>query len=235
MFGKNALARPTWDAVTLNVNSIFDTIQGEGPFTGCRATFIRLQGCNLRCHFCDTEFESGEEYGVDHLVTLACESPNELVVITGGEPMLQNLVPLIDDLCKAGKLVQIETAGHIAAPGILECAQRNKGWFHIVVSPKTTKVSNAIRACPFVHFKYIISATDNQSSFDGLPLSGTQLDSEGREVSLARPYGNELVFVSPMDEMDAVKHMANVARCVEIVKKHGHRLSLQVHKIVGVE
>jgi len=59
MFGTNPLSKPIEsDGLYLEVQDIFSTIQGEGPFAGKPAVFLRLAGCNLRCFFCDTDFES---------------------------------------------------------------------------------------------------------------------------------------------------------------------------------
>ena len=100
MFGKNIPISQEIDPLgVLNVVSIFYTIQGEGPYSGMPAVFLRLAGCNLRCTWCDTDFETGAHK------MLASEVYNDVLkkskglaqvcVITGGEPMLQNIVPVI--------------------------------------------------------------------------------------------------------------------------------------------
>ena len=59
MFGKNKILKPEiHDGNNLDVQEIFPTLQGEGPYAGWPAVFIRLGGCNLACDFCDTEFET---------------------------------------------------------------------------------------------------------------------------------------------------------------------------------
>lgn len=99
------------------------TFQGEGPSTGHPALFIRLSRCNLTCARCDTKqtwdwsrFDPREEstkQSVADLARWAGSSPVELVVITGGEPLVQqrNLVPLVRGLLAAGKRVEFETNG----------------------------------------------------------------------------------------------------------------------------
>jgi organic radical activating enzyme len=102
------------------------TFQGEGPSCGHPALFIRLSRCNLTCSKCDTK-ESWDTSRFDlrewstrrtvaDLTAWAASSPVELVVITGGEPLLQQarLVPLVRKLLAAGKRVEFETNGTIA-------------------------------------------------------------------------------------------------------------------------
>lgn len=102
------------------------TFQGEGPSCGHPALFIRLSRCNLVCTKCDTKYtwdwsqfaprKEATKQTVADLVTWATSSPVELVVITGGEPLLQQagLVPLVEALLAAGKRVEFETNGTIA-------------------------------------------------------------------------------------------------------------------------
>jgi 7-carboxy-7-deazaguanine synthase len=98
----------------LDVHSIFYTIQGEGPFSGFPAVFIRLAGCNLQCPHCDTEYTQGRrlaypEVVAEYVSTLS--QPRGLVVITGGEPFRQNLTKLLQCLSDYRLLVQIESNG----------------------------------------------------------------------------------------------------------------------------
>lgn len=102
------------------------TFQGEGPSSGHPALFIRLSRCNLTCAQCDTKYtwnwsqydprqESTKRSVVD-LLAWAASSPVELVVITGGEPLIQqrNLIVLVRGLLAAGKHVEFETNGTVA-------------------------------------------------------------------------------------------------------------------------
>ncbi|MEV0039454.1 7-carboxy-7-deazaguanine synthase QueE [Streptomyces sp. NPDC050804] len=102
------------------------TFQGEGPSCGHPALFIRLSRCNLTCAKCDTKYtwdwsrfdprKESARRKVTDLVAWAASSPVELVVITGGEPLLQQarLVPLAQRLLAAGKRIEFETNGTIA-------------------------------------------------------------------------------------------------------------------------
>jgi 7-carboxy-7-deazaguanine synthase len=116
MHGRNPVRKQEpGDGLTLWVQDVFYTLQGEGPFTGHPSVFIRMAGCNLRCFWCDTEFESSTWHPtLDELlerVESVRPSTCDLIVLTGGEPLRQNIVPLIDRLLARGLRVQIETNG----------------------------------------------------------------------------------------------------------------------------
>lgn len=103
----------------------FTSFQGEGPLTGQPAAFVRLSRCNLNCAFCDTPYTwdwsrfspdaEAERWPVTKLADWALRQGPALVVITGGEPLLQQtaLVPLIARLVAAGRRVEIETNGTV--------------------------------------------------------------------------------------------------------------------------
>lgn len=99
---------------TLRINEIFHSIQGESTFAGCPCVFVRLTGCHLRCHYCDTEyaFREGEHRPIDDILHEVLAHPTRLVEITGGEPLLQPRVhDLMSALCDHGRTVLIETSG----------------------------------------------------------------------------------------------------------------------------
>jgi 7-carboxy-7-deazaguanine synthase len=96
-------------------------------------TFVRLQGCPLRCHYCDTAyaFREGSTFSLDEVVTNVLESNVELVQITGGEPLAQkNCFPLIAQLADHGMTVLVETSG---ACDMTLCDPRS----HLIVDIKT--------------------------------------------------------------------------------------------------
>ena len=126
----------------MKVNEIFYSIQGEGRHAGRAAVFIRLSGCNLKCPFCDTDFSQSKEMTVEEIVNEVCSLSNDchFVVITGGEPTLQNCVPLIDALHVKRYSVAMESNGTNIAPW-------NVDW--LTISPKTlyidTKAAQVIQ------------------------------------------------------------------------------------------
>src|ERR1051325_10188368 len=98
MFGKNKILKPEIHAgLNLDVQKIFLTLQGEGPYVGQPSVFVRLGGCNLACNFCDTEFDSYKKISLKKIISevkkLSQNSSKKrvrnLVVITGGEPLRQ--------------------------------------------------------------------------------------------------------------------------------------------------
>lgn len=101
---------------TLVINEIFHSIQGESTRAGLPCVFVRLTGCHLRCHYCDTEyaFKEGTRRAIDDILQEAEHLSDgcDLYEITGGEPLLQpNVHPLMARLCDKGKTVLIETSG----------------------------------------------------------------------------------------------------------------------------
>ena len=93
----------------------FYSIQGEGFHSGRPAYFIRLSGCDVNCHWCDVKESwdiSKEQYTeVDEIVNKVLKTSAELVVITGGEPLMHDLSDLTKALKKEDKKIHIETSG----------------------------------------------------------------------------------------------------------------------------
>jgi 7-carboxy-7-deazaguanine synthase len=100
----------------MQITEIYRSIQGESSFAGLPCTFVRLTGCNLRCHWCDSEytFSGGTRMAAERVeAEVRRLAPSGLVEITGGEPMLQEreVVPLMVTLLAAGYTLLLETSG----------------------------------------------------------------------------------------------------------------------------
>jgi 7-carboxy-7-deazaguanine synthase len=99
---------------SLVIHEIYASIQGESTFAGLPCTFVRTTGCNLRCSWCDTTqaFYGGTRMTRAAVLEKALATGTDLVELTGGEPLLQPAVlPLMAELCDAGRTVLIETSG----------------------------------------------------------------------------------------------------------------------------
>jgi 7-carboxy-7-deazaguanine synthase len=102
--------------MTLIINEIFHSIQGESTFAGRACVFVRLTGCNLRCTYCDTRYAyaEGRPLTIDQVVEKVAAFDCNLVEITGGEPLLQaNTGQLVKTLLAQGYQVLMETNGSL--------------------------------------------------------------------------------------------------------------------------
>ena len=214
--------------MTYAVKEAFLTLQGEGVQSGSRAVFLRFAGCNLwsgreadrasaQCNFCDTDFVgtdgpgggkfAGADELADHIAALWGESvPGRLVVITGGEPMLQLDPALVDALHDRGFRVAAESNGTLAAvPGL--------DW--LCVSPKAgTEIV--------------------QRSGDELKLVWPQPGIDPAELE-AWDFRHFLVQPMDCDPLNCKGGEAAVEAAIGLAMERPRwRLSLQAHKVVGL-
>lgn len=254
MFGKNDI-RGVVNSPLLQVHKIFSTIQGEGPWSGYPAIFVRLSGCNLRCFFCDTQWgdESDPYMSVKAIVEEIEKEYNRTkvegaeiikrVILTGGEPARQNCNELLIALGARDWQTQIETAGTYFPD-----------WFghldQIVISPKTKHVHKDFYKDHnlYINWKYVIRAGE-VSAIDGLPNSCTQVHNpddpsiSAKQLKVlddkygvpARPPKGVRTWVSPCNEHDEVKNAANRKAVAESCMKFGYRAMVQLHNYLEVE
>ena len=107
----------------LKINEIYRSIQGESSYAGLPCVFVRLTGCNLRCSWCDTEyaFYEGKSMAVEDVVREVDHFKNNLVEITGGEPLMQKDVYLLmNRLLEKGYKVMLETGGSMSLQNVPE-------------------------------------------------------------------------------------------------------------------
>ena len=120
--------------ITYPVMESFYTIQGEGYYQGKAAYFIRLGGCDVGCFWCDVkdswDASRHPQLTVSSLVEQASAYPGRMAVITGGEPLLHDCLPLTQSLKEAGFQTNIETSGSSPLSG---------EWDWICLSPKKFK------------------------------------------------------------------------------------------------
>lgn len=225
MFGKNQISKPvTHSGDNLDVQEIFPTLQGEGPYAGYPSVFIRLGGCNLACEFCDTEFESYQNFSLTDIIkevqelakNEAGEVVKKLVVITGGEPLRQPIEKLCEELIKLSFIVQIETNGTLFRELPKEvkiiCSPKSSNGKYHQIRPDLLSRVNA--------FKFIVSAT-SENYIDVVEVGQSQFQIP--------------IYVQPMDEYDEIKNKTNLRYAINLCEKTGHILSLQTHKILGLK
>ena len=219
MFGQNQILGPEGgDGSFLKVHSIFETIQGEGPYVGTPSVFIRLSGCNLACSFCDTEFENYSIYKTHHIVDEVLNLvgfTKKLVVITGGEPFRQPISLLCEQLISHGLKIQIETNGtlyRVIPPEVeVVCSPKNSGFGYAAIRRDLIK--------HVIGVKFLIS----YSKIEYRDIS----DVGQKEFGLP-------VYIQPMDEIDVQKNKMNTILAIDIAKKNNAIISLQIHKILNI-
>ena len=209
------------------INDIFYSIQGEGHNTGRAAVFIRFAGCNLRCGFCDTEFDTYREMTDEEIIAEVsrykvsrCE--NSLVVLTGGEPTLQADEAFVDLLHQHGFEVAMESNGTRPAP-------QNLDW--LTVSPKLFRGERREERGERLpdEVKVVFDESTDPETF--LPPLIPELCSPTRSLS---SFLSPLLYLQPCDTGDAERNAMIINRCVDYIKEHPQwRLSLQTHKLVG--
>ncbi|MDR3060574.1 MAG: 7-carboxy-7-deazaguanine synthase QueE [Dysgonamonadaceae bacterium] len=192
----------------LKVNEIFYSLQGEGGRQGEASVFIRLSGCNLHCDFCDTEFESGSWMDIDDILIKIKDFQCHWIVWTGGEPSLQLNDEILSFFKKKGYKQAIESNGCFPFSPLLD---------YTVCSPKGNPVYARLKNEKIDEVRIPVRVGDKIPEIQDLPEA-------------------DFYFLSPIFELDKETTDANVAFCVEIIKeKPDWRLSLQMHKLIGIK
>ena len=211
------------------MNDIFYSLQGEGRNTGRAAVFVRFAGCNLRCPFCDTEYDSYTEMTAEEIVGKISSlhisegvGVRPLIVLTGGEPTLQVDEAFVDLLHQHDYEVAMESNGTRPAP-------RNLDW--LTVSPKNLMSWSGVcggKACD--ELKIVFDEATPEI------LSSLHTPHSTLHESPSTLHGSPLLYLQPCDTGDARRNAAITAACVEYIKSHPQwRLSLQTHKLIGIE
>ncbi|MBQ7739363.1 MAG: 7-carboxy-7-deazaguanine synthase QueE [Desulfovibrionaceae bacterium] len=212
------------------VNEIFCSIQGEGYMQGRPAIFIRLQGCKNKCPWCDTKYATTisevNQLQDDSMIVFQKEKsspiysrlktsfivekikekakPGFLVVITGGEPCQQNILALTKDIIASGFDCQIETSG------TEQIIVAEKTW--ITLSPK----EKGFRL-------------ENLSLANEIKLPVRYLSDIERYEKILEKADGKIICLQPIDcDTEATK------LCVQVCKEKNWRLSIQMHKYIGI-
>ena len=189
----------------------FDSIQGEGLYNGSLCFFLRLGGCDIGCGWCD-EKKSWDESkhpksSINEIIDLVIKSPSEIVVVTGGEPLMHNLDELTIEL-KKHKRVHLETSGAYNLTG---------DWDWITLSPKKRKLPSPEIYKKTNELKCIIY---NNSDFEFAI-------NESKKVSK-----DCLLYLQP--EWSKKDYM--VEKIINFIKLNPrYKLSTQKHKYLGLQ
>ncbi|USD38757.1 7-carboxy-7-deazaguanine synthase QueE [Ferrimonas sp. SCSIO 43195] len=223
--------------MSLPVNELFETIQGEGQFTGVPAVFVRLQGCPVGCPWCDTrhtwELKDADEVAREGVIGISGDAPRwasyevaQLValltdgrfqarhlVITGGEPCLYDLRALTEQMHQAGWRCQIETSG------CAEVKVDDHTW--VTVSPKI----NMKGGLPVL--TSALQRADEIKHPVALEKHIEELDQLLQGVALPR---QPQICLQPISTQKRATEMA-IRVCIE----RNWRLSVQTHKYLNID
>lgn len=195
----------------VRVNEIFYSLQGEGYNTGTASVFVRLSGCNLRCHFCDTQHEQGAMMSLPQIIDEVNRWPEApLLVLTGGEPSLWIDEAMIAALKQhTGKRIAIETNGTHTLPAGID-------W--VTLSPKSAYPGGNAAPCILTHCDElkVVYTGQNLGQYEHIKASHH--------------------FLQPCFVDDPEQCQRNLQACVKAVLEHPQwRLSLQTHRLLGIK
>ncbi|HDX8592055.1 7-carboxy-7-deazaguanine synthase QueE [Aeromonas dhakensis] len=219
------------------INEIFQTIQGEGVFTGLPAIFVRLQGCPVGCPWCDTRHtwvvDPAREVGVQAVLDCSNESDGwskmsteqilasfqqlgyqaRHVVITGGEPCLYDLQDLSTALIAAGYQVQIETSG------TSEIKTHERTW--VTVSPKINMKGG---------LPVLVSALERANEIKHPVATERHVEELDALLATARLRDDVVIALQPISQKPRATQLA-MATCIA----RNWRLSIQTHKYLDID
>lgn len=191
----------------LNVNEIFYSLQGEGGRSGEPSIFIRLTKCNLVCSFCDTDFAHGDDMSLEEIYQTISQYTCKWIIWTGGEPTIQLRDEHLAYFKEKGYKQAIETNGTRSVPSLID---------YITCSPKK-------------NYEDIVTKIPQVDEIR-IPLAkGDELP----DITVFPPA--KKYFISPIFDGN-LPNQENINYCVEMIKKDSRwSLSLQIHKLIGIE
>lgn len=221
---------------TYKINELFETIQGEGSFTGQPSIFIRLQGCPVGCSWCDTkhtwevalsdevtkevmlaksqETSQWARLSVEQILALITERGYKAkhIVITGGEPCMVDLTPLCNAFDALGYSTQVETSG------TFEINVSDKCW--VTVSPKIN-----MRGGYAILNSAMLRADEIKH-----PIATEQHVDDLKALLTEHNIVKTPVYLQPISQKNRATELA-----IETCIANNWRLSVQVHKYLGIE
>ncbi|HEB5631493.1 TPA: 7-carboxy-7-deazaguanine synthase QueE [Mannheimia haemolytica] len=194
---------------------IFESLQGEGFNTGMPAIFVRFGKCNLTCPWCDTNYNQFEQWTLSDILAKVRSYSAKNVIITGGEPTIQpNLSLLLEQFKKEGYFLAIETNGLKEVPAQID---------YIATSPKRMYQEKYQRRC-------IEFANEVRIVVDG--------EVQGFCEQIESQIKAEHYYLSPCEvegKMNLLETITQIGLLNQRPNKPKWQLSIQTHKIVGIE
>ena len=227
----------------MRINEIFESISGEAGLTisqGAVCTFVRLQGCNLECTYCDTKHSRGQknnEMTIDQIKKEIEQKNNKKILITGGEPLLQKdeLMKLLLWLFKNNYIVQIETNGTIPIPYQYPVAASWNTNLSYIIDYKT-HTSGMVRHTSTINKVY--GNLENTNSILKFVIgNGQDIVDAARLIKTLNKKGYKGDFIiSPMHaDISSINWIRSAFKqCLSRVLANQLIFSLQLHKILNL-
>jgi len=210
------------------IAEIFDSIKGEGPKTGIPMTFVRFAGCNLSCKFCDTNHMEKMQVTEDDLIDTLRHMRPTWVVLTGGEPLLQVTCSLVERINALGAVIHLETNGTLYTSAV-------HAMKHVTISPKEQyrgDVANYVVAREWCTEPAAVDEVRYTVLHRNWDLPGGSLLPVRSPIHSFSPvalkYGDGVAGTNP-DIINRAIALAFKHR------RHGGRLNMQLHKLIGVK
>ncbi|WP_273805095.1 7-carboxy-7-deazaguanine synthase QueE [Providencia rettgeri] len=219
------------------INEIFQTLQGEGVFTGVPAVFIRLQGCPVGCSWCDTKqtwekkqdkqttlgdialktldsdtWAMADSYALIQLMKAKGFTAKH-IVITGGEPCIYDLTPLTESLEQSGYQCQIETSGTYP----IQCSE--KTW--VTVSPKVGMKGG---------LEVLVQAVNRANEVKHPVAREKDIEALDAILALRTSDNPPIVALQPISQKTVATKL-----CIETCIQRNWRLSIQTHKYLNIQ
>lgn len=200
----------------MKIVEIFKSIQGEGHNFGKEVIFVRLGNCNLKCPWCDTEWNKYKEFTIQEILNEISKYKCKNVIITGGEPTISNLTPLLIELKNKGYWIAIETNG-----------TNNIDYTYIdyiATSPKFIYGSNIVKLKEANEVRIVVD-TDNKMDFITFC------------INIKNKIKVKKYFLSPVEIDGEFKKLELLGEIKQELEKRGAgewEISIQLHKLMKI-
>ena len=198
-----------------NIVEIFESLQGEGFNTGMPSIFVRFGKCNLDCPWCDTPYNDCKRWSASQILEKVRSCPSRNIIITGGEPTIVPKIEYLLEQFKAdGYFLAIETNGLKTVPAQID---------YIATSPKSLYAHKYEKRCISFANEVRIVMDGNVSSFCEL---------------IEKKIKAENYYLSPCEiagKMNLLETITLLGQLNQLSNKPKWQLSLQTHKLIGIE